>query len=127
MLFRSGVARYQRTEMRVVLAQPFIRTARAKGVPERRVLTRHALRNALGPVIALCGLLLPSLVGGAVFVEAIFAWPGMGRAMVDAVTGRDYPLAIGAVMSASVLVTLGSLLADIGAAMADPRLTRHRS
>ena len=122
----AGVARYQRTEMRLVLARPFIRTARAKGVPEARVLVHHALRNALGPVITLCGLLLPSLVGGAVFVEAIFAWPGMGRTMVEAVTGRDYPLAIGAVIVSSVLVVLGGLLADVAAAVADPRLVRGR-
>ncbi len=122
----AGVARYQRTEMRLVLARPFIRTARAKGVPEARVLVHHALRNALGPVITLCGLLLPSLVGGAVFVEAIFAWPGMGRTMVEAVTGRDYPLAIGAVIVSSVLVALGGLLADVAAAVADPRLVRGR-
>ena len=122
----AGVARYQRTEMRLVLARPFIRTARAKGVPEARVLVHHALRNALGPVITLCGLLLPSLVGGAVFVEAIFAWPGMGRTMVEAVTGRDYPLAIGAVIVSSVLVALGGLLADVAEAVADPRLVRGR-
>ena len=122
----AGVARYQRTEMRLVLARPFIRTARAKGVPEARVLVHHTLRNALGPVITLCGLLLPSLVGGAVFVEAIFAWPGMGRTMVEAVTGRDYPLAIGAVIVSSVLVALGGLLADVAAAVADPRLARGR-
>ncbi len=122
----AGVARYQRTEMRLVLARPFIRTARAKGVPEARVLVHHALRNALGPVITLCGLLLPSLVGGAVFVEASFAWPGMGRTMVEAVTGRDYPLAIGAVIVSSVLVALGGLLADVAAAVADPRLVRGR-
>jgi len=122
----AGVARYQRTEMRLVLARPFIRTARAKGVPEARVLVHHALRNALGPVITLCGLLLPSLVGGAVFVEAIFAWPGMGRTMVEAVTGRDYPLVIGAVIVSSVLVALGGLLADVAAAVADPRLARGR-
>ncbi len=122
----AGIARHQRTEMRLVLSRPYIRTARAKGAPERRVLVRHALRNALGPVIALCGLLLPSLVGGAVFVEAIFAWPGMGRTMVDAVTGRDYPLAIGIVMVSSVLVTLGGLCADLAAAMADPRVSAGR-
>lgn len=126
LIIGAGVARYQRTEMRLVLAQPFIRTARAKGAPESRVLLRHALRNALGPVITLCGLLLPSLAGGAVFVEAIFAWPGMGRTMVEAVTGRDYPLAIGAVMAASVLVALGALLADVAAVIADPRLARPR-
>ena len=126
MIIGAGVARYQRTEMRLVLSRPFIRTARAKGVPEGRVLVHHALRNALGPVITLCGLLLPSLVGGAVFVEAIFAWPGMGRTMVDAVTGRDYPLVIGAVMVASLLVALGGVLADVAAAVADPRLTQGR-
>ena len=120
------IARLTRGGMLEVMGQDFIRTARAKGAPERRVLVRHALRNALGPVIALCGLLLPSLVGGAVFVEAIFAWPGMGRTMVDAVTGRDYPLAIGIVMVSSVLVTLGGLCADLAAAMADPRVSAGR-
>lgn len=120
------VARYQRSEVRTVLAMPFIRTARAKGLAERRVLWAHAFPNALGPVIALCGLLLPTLAGGALFVEAIFAWPGMGHLMVEAVNGRDYPLTIGIVVLGSVLTAVGGLLADVAAGTMDPRLRRPR-
>jgi peptide/nickel transport system permease protein len=120
------VSRYQRSSMIAVLPEDFIRTARAKGADERTVIVAHALRNALGPVITISGLLLPALVSGAVFVETIFAWPGMGHAMVDAVIGRDYPLVIGSVLVTSALVTVGSALADVISALADPRIGLSR-
>ncbi len=115
------VSRYQRAAMLTVLPDDFVRTARAKGVSERGVLFRHALRNALGPVISVGGLLLPALAGGAVFVEKIFSWPGMGLTMVNAVTGRDYPLVLSGVLVGSVLVAVGGVAADVTAAAIDPR------
>lgn len=120
------VSRYQRASMINVMPEDFVRTARAKGVGERAVIVGHALRNSLGPVITVCGLLLPALVGGTVFVETVFAWPGMGRAMVDAVVGRDYPLVVGGVLMTSACVTVGSALADVLGALADPRVGRIR-
>ena len=83
---------------------------------------RHALRNSLGPLITIVGLLVPALFGGAVFVETIFSWPGVGRMMFDAVHGNDYPLVLAGVLAGSVLVALGSALADVLAALADPRV-----
>jgi peptide/nickel transport system permease protein len=105
-----------------VLAQPFVATARAKGLAERRVLTRHILRNALIPVLTLLGLSLPALFSGAVFVEAVFAWPGVGRVMVEAVQARDYPVVMAATAVSAALVVFGNLLADVLVAGADPRV-----
>ena len=116
------IARYQRAAMLDVANQDFVRTARAKGLPERAVLWRHVLRNALLPVITLLGLALPHLVGGAVFVEQVFAWPGVGRLAVGAIGARDHALVMAIVVMGSSLVTLGSLLADLLYAAADPRL-----
>jgi peptide/nickel transport system permease protein len=116
------IARYQRAAMLDVAHQDFVRTARAKGLPERAVLWRHILRNALLPVITLLGLALPHLVGGAVFVEQVFAWPGVGRLAVGAIAARDHALVMAIVVMGSALVTLGSLLADLLYAVADPRL-----
>jgi peptide/nickel transport system permease protein len=118
----AGVSRYQRTAVLAVLPEDFLRSARAKGASRSVVLVRHALRNALGPLIAICGLLLPALLGGAVVVERIFAWPGMGRMMVDAVGGRDYQLVLAGVLAGSVLVAVGGAAADVLASLADPRL-----
>ncbi len=118
------VSRYQRAALLGVLPEPYIRSARARGLPRRAVVFRHALRNALLPTITLLGLAFPGFVGGAVFVEYIFSWPGIGMLAVDAVSSHDYPLALGAVMLSSVVVVVGSLLADVLAALADPRL-RH--
>lgn len=115
------VARHQRRAMRAVRDAEFVRAARAKGVPEPWIAVRHALRNALVPVLALGGVLFPSLVSGAVLVERIFAWPGMGRTMVDAVMRRDYPLVSGALLVSSLFVVLGTMLADLAVAWADPR------
>jgi len=99
-----------------------VRTARAKGLPERRVLLVHALRNALLPFITLFGLAFPFLLTGAVLVETIFAWPGMGWLSVTAIGQRDYPVVTAAALVASVTVAFGSLLADVLYAVTDPRI-----
>ena len=121
-LASAGVARYQRAALLDVLPADYIRTARLKGLTEREILRRHALRNALLPIISLLGLSFPALLTGAFFIEKIFAWPGMGLAVVNAIGTRDYPLVVGGVIIGSIMVTLGSLLADLLYAWADPRL-----
>lgn len=118
----AGLARYVRTATLEALRQPSVRTARAKGLGETRVLVRHALRGALLPVITLAGLQLPALFSGVVFVETIFAWPGMGRVAVQAVLARDYPVVMATTAVFAALVVLGNLLADAAVAMADPRV-----
>jgi peptide/nickel transport system permease protein len=115
-------SRYMRASMIDVIGQDYIRTARAKGLPERRVLIRHALRNALLPMITLAGLELPALLGGALVTETVFTWPGMGRLFLDSLGYRDYPVVMGILMFSAVLVLLGNLLADILCAVADPRI-----
>lgn len=122
LLSAAGVARYQRSALLDVVNLDFIRTARAKGASERRVMTRHALRNAVLPVITLLGLSFPVLLGGAVFVEKVYAWPGMGMTAVTALSTRDYPLVLGCAILAATMVSVGSLIADILYALADPRL-----
>jgi peptide/nickel transport system permease protein len=124
-LAAGGVARYQRAALIDVLPADYIRTARLKGLTEREILRRHALRNALLPIISLMGLAFPALLTGAFFIEKIFAWPGMGLAVVNAIYTRDYPLVVGGVIIGSIMVTLGSLLADLLYAWADPRLRGH--
>jgi peptide/nickel transport system permease protein len=116
------VARHQRAAMLEVAREEFLRTARAKGLRERAVLLRHALRNALIPIITLLGLAFPALVGGVVFIERVFGWPGMGYAALQAVGARDYPLVTGAVVVGSAAVTVGAVLADVLHAAVDPRL-----
>ena len=125
LLTAAIIARYQRAALLDVATQDFVRTARAKGLPERAVLWRHILRNALLPVITLLGLSLPHLVGGTVFIEQVFAWPGMGRLVVGAIAARDHALVMAIVVLGSALVTLGSLLADLLYMAADPRLREH--
>jgi peptide/nickel transport system permease protein len=125
LLASASVARYQRAALLDVLPADYIRTARLKGLTERQILRRHALRNALLPIITLIGLSFPALLTGAFFVEKIFAWPGMGYAVVNAIGTRDYPLVVGGVIIGSILVTLGSLIADLLYALADPRLRSH--
>lgn len=122
LLISAAIARHQRAALLDVAGEDFIRTARAKGVSDRQVLLRHTLRNALGPTITLVGLLLPALLGGAVFVEAVFAWPGMGSLALNAVATRDYALVTAVAIVGSAMVALGSLVADILSAVADPRL-----
>lgn len=116
------VARHQRAALLEVAREDFLRTARAKGLRERAILGRHALRNALIPVITLLGLALPALVGGVVFVERIFGWPGMGSVAVEAVAKRDYAVVAAVVVVGSAAVTVGALVADVLHALADPRL-----
>jgi peptide/nickel transport system permease protein len=118
----AGVARYTRGQMLEVVRQDYIRTARAKGLPERTVIMKHALRNSMLPVITLLGLYLPFLFSGAVLIELIFAWPGMGRIMVDAIFQRDYPLVMATSFVFAVLVVVGNLVADVLYAVADPRI-----
>lgn len=122
LLTAAAIARHQRSAVLEVVGQDYVRTARAKGAGEHRVMWRHVLRNALLPVITIFGLAFPALLGGAVFVEKIFAWPGMGYLTVNAIASRDYPLVTASIIIASVLVALGNLLADILYAAADPRL-----
>jgi peptide/nickel transport system permease protein len=123
-LASASVARYQRAALLDVLPADYIRTARLKGLTEREILRRHALRNALLPIITMIGLSFPALLTGTFFVEKIFAWQGMGYAVVNAIATRDYPLVMGGVIIGSIMVTLGSLLADLLYALADPRLRR---
>jgi peptide/nickel transport system permease protein len=121
----AGVARYTRSSMLEALGQDFVRVARAKGLRERHVIVRHALRNSLLPVITLLGFYVPFLLGGAVVVETIFALPGVGRLAFDSVTSRDYPVLLTINMLGALAVLVGNLLADIGYALADPRI-RYR-
>jgi len=118
----GGAARFVRGAMLDTLHQPFITTAWAKGLSPRQVIGRHALRNALTPVVILLGMSLPALFSGAVFIEAVFAWPGVGRIFVEAVQARDYPVVMAATAVSAALVVAGNLLADILAAGLDPRV-----
>jgi len=118
----AATMRYQRTAMLEVLRLPYIVTARAKGLPERVVTWRHAWRNALFPIITLFGLWLPILVSGSVFVEAVFAWPGLGSLAAGAVGSRDYPLLMGASLLVAALVVAGGFLTDVAYALLDPRV-----
>lgn len=117
----AGIARYQRAAMLEVLPSDFVRTARAKGVPERDVVWRHALRTALTPMITLLGVLFPALLGGALFIEKVFQWPGMGWLAANAIRSRDYDLVTATVIVGSVMVIAGNLLADLLQAAVDPR------
>jgi peptide/nickel transport system permease protein len=118
-------SRYMRGAMLDVISQDFIRTARAKGLTEWTVMLRHAFRNALLPMIELGGLELPTLLGGALVTETVFTWPGMGRLFLDSLGYRDYPVVMGILMVSAVLVLLGSLMADLLSAAADPRIRLH--
>ncbi len=118
----AGTMRYQRAAMLEVLRLPYIVTARAKGLPESAVTWRHAWRNALFPVVTLFGLWLPLLVTGSVFVEWVFAWPGLGSLAAGAVGGRDYPLLMGTSLLAAGLVIAGNLVTDVAYSLLDPRV-----
>lgn len=118
----AGMSRFMRTSMLEVLRQDYILTARAKGLSMPRVIVRHALRNALLPLITLLGLSVPGLIGGSVIIESIFALPGLGQLFYSAVMARDYPLIMGNLVLGAVLTLLGNLLADIGYSLADPRI-----
>src|SRR6266849_1169432 len=114
--------RFMRSSMLEVINQDYIRTARAKGMPEWRILTLHALRNALLPMITVAGLQFPTLLGGALVTETVFTWPGMGRLFLDSIGYRDYPVVMGILMFSAIMVLIGSLLADILYAVVDPRI-----
>ncbi len=120
----AGFSRYMRANMLEVVRQDYILTARAKGLTEKAVIWKHALRNALLPVITILGLSVPGLIGGSVIFETIFAIPGMGKLFYDGVMMRDYPLIMGILVIGAVLTLVGNLLADLGYALADPRI-RH--
>lgn len=120
----GGTARFVRAAMREVRESPFLVVARAKGVGRLRVVLRHQLRNALVPVVTLLGLSLPALFSGTVFVESIFAWPGVGQLLVQGVQARDYPVVMAAATMSAVLVVLGNVLADILVGVVDPRARR---
>lgn len=117
----ASTARFQRAALLTALRQDFVRTARAKGLPGRAVLVRHALRNALLPTITLLGLSLPVLLSGTVLVESVFAWPGMGRLTAEAFYDRDYPVVTAAALLSSTMVVVGSAVADLLYRLADPR------
>jgi len=114
--------RYMRGSLLEVIRQEYITVARAKGLDERTVLFRHAMRNALLPFITILGMSLPGLLGGGFIIETIFAWPGMGRLAYTAATGFDYPVIMGILLMSSFLTILGNLLADVMYAVVDPRI-----
>jgi len=118
----AGMSRYMRSNMLEVIRQDYIASARAKGLPERRVIYLHAMRNAILPVITILGLSVPELLGGSVIFETIFAIPGMGQLFYQGVMARDYPLIMGILTIGAFLTLLGNLLADVGYALADPRI-----
>ena len=115
-------SRYQRSALLETLGQDYIRTARAKGARERRVIGLHALRNAMIPMVTLVGLSVPAIVTGAFITVTNFGWPGMGRLGVESVNGRDYPIIMAVTMLSAVLIIVGNLLADVAYAWADPRI-----
>lgn len=119
----ASKSRYMRSSMLEVIKQDYVRTAKAKGLSERVVIFKHALRNALIPIITIVAMQIPALFGGALFIENIFAWPGMGRLSVNAIFLRDYQVIMGTTLVAAVLVVLGNLIADILYAFVDPRIT----
>jgi peptide/nickel transport system permease protein len=118
----ASTMRYTRSAMLEVLGQDYVRTARAKGLSERIVVGIHALRNALLPVVTIIGAYIPNLLGGAVFIESIFSWPGMGRLFLDGVESRDYPLIMGMTLILAVVILTANLLTDIAYAIVDPRI-----
>jgi peptide/nickel transport system permease protein len=118
----AGFSRYMRQSMLEVVRQDYIQTARAKGLSEQAVIGKHALRNALLPVVTILGLSLPGLIGGSVIIESIFAIPGMGQLMVQSVFSRDYPVVMGNLVIVSVLTLVANLVADVAYGLVDPRI-----
>jgi peptide/nickel transport system permease protein len=122
LLATAAISRHQRSALMEVMPSDWMRTAIAKGMSHRRAVRRHALRNALLPAITLAGLYLPALAAGALFVEKVYSWPGMGLLAANAIVTRDYHLVTAAVLISSIAVALGALLADVAVAAADPRI-----
>jgi peptide/nickel transport system permease protein len=120
----AGMSRYMRSSMLNVIGQDYITTARAKGLPERVVIYKHALRNALLPLITLAGFSIPGLIGGSVIFESIYSIPGMGQLFYQSVMSRDYPVVMGILIIGAFLTLIGNLIADVCYALADPRI-RH--
>ncbi|HOX14925.1 MAG TPA: ABC transporter permease [Smithellaceae bacterium] len=118
----AGLSRYMRANMLEVIRQDYILTARAKGLSERQVIYKHALRNALLPAITILGLSIPGLIGGSVIFETIFAIPGMGQLFYMSVMARDYPTVMGILLIGAILTLVGNLIADVSYALADPRI-----
>ncbi|ACZ40013.1 ABC transporter permease [Sphaerobacter thermophilus] len=118
----AELTRYTRSGMISVLSEDYIRTARAKGLPSNVVVSRHALRNALIPVVTVIGVLLPRAVGGAAITETVFSWPGMGRLAVEAASTRDYPVVLGATLTVAIVVLISSLVTDLVYGYLDPRI-----
>jgi peptide/nickel transport system permease protein len=118
-------SRFIKANMEEAVRQDYIRTARAKGVSPRGIIWKHAFRNTLIPLVTLIGLTLPSLLSGAIILERIFAWPGMGTLFFESIHERDYPVIMGLTLMFSVLTLLGQLLADVLYAVVDPRVTYH--
>ncbi|HEX9910000.1 MAG TPA: ABC transporter permease [Desulfatiglandales bacterium] len=116
------LSRYVRSQMMEVESQDYVRTARAKGVPEEQVHYKHALRNALLPFVTMFGLILPGLIGGSVIIESIFAWPGMGRMAYEAILARDYPIVLTVNFISAVLVLVGTFISDMLYMVVDPRI-----
>ena len=119
----ASFMRFTRSSLLEALRQDYVRTARAKGVPARRVVWRHAFRNALIPVVTVVGLSLPALVGGAVLTETVFAWPGIGRLAVGAVFERDYPVIMGVNLLVATVVIAANLVTDLAYCVIDPRIS----
>lgn len=122
LLYFPIIARHQKAALLDVIPLEYVTTARAKGLSERAVISRHALRNALLPIITLLGIAFPALLTGAVFIEKVFGWPGMGLLVVNAIYNRNYPLLTGAVIFGSAFVVTGSIIADVLYRRFDPRL-----
>jgi peptide/nickel transport system permease protein len=118
----ATISRFARTQTLEVVGHDFVRTARAKGVPERTVTMRHILRNSLIPVVTILGGNLPNLFGGSVVIESVFSWPGLGRLAVDSAFSRDYPMLMGLLLMLATLVALGSLMTDLAYGAIDPRI-----
>jgi peptide/nickel transport system permease protein len=118
----AGLSRYARSSMLEVIRQDYIRTAKAKGLSEETVYYKHALRNALLPIITIFGFLIPDLIGGSIIMETVFAWPGIGRLSYQAVLARDYPVVMTILTISAVLTLLGNFIADILYGVADPRI-----
>jgi len=114
--------RYTRSAMLEVLSQDYVRTARAKGLNDRIVVVRHAFRNALLPIVTLIGASVPALIGGAIFIESIFGWPGVGRLLLSGVESRDYPIIIGITFMLAIVTLIANLITDVVYALVDPRI-----
>jgi len=127
LVMTAGIARYVRSGMLEVLGQDYVRTARAKGLSEFQVVFKHALRNALIPVVTLFGVYFPFLLSGTVFVEVVFSWPGMGSLLVDSILNRNYPVVLAGTFLFGGMVVVGNLLADLLYGVVDPRIRYGKS